>query len=180
MKNNSLELSKKAEYEWHPSFKSPMRHTDVRLVVKELKELNDTYGEVTPALLVEHSRNKKSLLHEYFEWNDAAAADSYRYRQAASLLSNIEVTIIREEKPVRMQAYQVKAVPYKKGASTYTKFDALTQDNHTYILKTAARDLQRVKNKLHANDHEEAIPHISRAIKILQNVSEVISVKAKK
>jgi hypothetical protein len=179
MKNN-LQLSDKAKYEWNPGFKFPVSHTDIKLVLKELQALEKEYGEITPARLVESSRDTKSVLHSYFEWNNTKAADAWRMRQAGFLLSNIEIKIVKDGKPIRMQAYQVNRIPFSKSSeTTYTKFNALTKENHSYIRQRAVGGLVAIKNKLEANDYDEIIPYLEKAIQLLQK-REPISIKSKK
>lgn len=174
---NSLQLSKNARYEWRPDFGSKIVKTDIKVVISELKKINDQYGEITPALLVEASKQKKSVFHNYFEWDDNTAAESWRFMQARYLLGSIQVNVVKEGKPVRMQAYQItkKSMP-KAGNTTYTKFDSITQDNKAYILQQALNNLITVRNKLQNNDFDQPIPHIEKAIKLLQKESEVIHV----
>lgn len=176
MKNN-LQLAKNAKYEWSPGFREMIVRADIKLVIKELKIIEDAYGEVTPALIIDASRKRNSILHNYFEWDNDKAAENWRIAQARNLLSHISVKVVKEGTPVRMQAYQItKSGGPVMGGSTYTKFDAISEDNLVYIQKSALTDLLKVKNKLEANDLDAALPYIEKAIKILQKKSELISV----
>lgn len=58
---------------------------------EELAEENNGY--VTDEIVVTDAKYKKSLLNEYFEWDDGRAAGLYRRRQARDLLGHIEVVI---------------------------------------------------------------------------------------
>lgn len=177
MKNN-LQLAKNAQYEWNPNFRLPISHTDIKLILKELRYIEENNGELTPAMLVEASRDTRSVLHQYFEWNNQKAADSWRMQQARMLLGNIQVKVVKEGKPIRMQAYQVTKVPFAKASeTTYTKFNALTEDNLLYIKQVALRDLVRIKNKLEANDLDAAVPYLEKAIRLIQKEAEVITIK---
>lgn len=176
MKNN-LQLAKNAQYQWRPELKTGIVRTDIKLAIAELKDIEDQHGEITPALLVESSRKKKSVFHKYFEWDNEIAADSWRFMQARYMLGAIQVNVISEGKPRQMQAYQItKKATAKTGNTTYTKFSALTQENKAFILQQCVTDLVRVKNKLQANDFDELLPNVDKAIKALQKESEVIHI----
>jgi len=178
MKNN-LQLAKNAKYEWRPEFKTSLAKSDIKVAIAELRALEDTYGEITPSLLVEHSKRKKSIFHNFFEWDNERAADSWRFMQARYLLGSIQVKVVKKGNPVRMPAYQItKRSAPKAGNTTYTRFDTLTQDNKMFILQQCLADLARVKNKLMANDFEDAIPYIDKAIIALQKESEIIPIES--
>lgn len=180
MKSN-LQLSKNAKYEWNPSMWSGVSKTDIQKVIKELRAIENSYGEVNPALIIEASKKKNSLLHNYFEWDNEKAADQWRVKQAQYLLNAIQVKVIKEGKPVRMQAYSITKRIGKghPGESSYTKFDVLSEDNYIYIQRNALTDLLKIKNKLEAYDLSAALPFIEKAIKILQK-DELIPITSSK
>jgi len=62
---------------------------------KELELIRKRRGTLTSAVIVEESRNKDSPLHPAFEWDDSAAAQKYRERQAGTLVRAI---VLVEEK----------------------------------------------------------------------------------
>ena len=66
----------------------------VKGYVERFKELEDSYGVLTPEVVVHDAKKKSSPFHDYFEWNDGAAAHEYRLQQARYLIRSIEVTII--------------------------------------------------------------------------------------
>lgn len=177
---NSLQLSaKNAEYQWSEGVSAQVRKADIKQVLKELRWIEENNGEITPALVVEAARDTDSVLHPYFEWNNQKAADQWRVRQASAILGAIEVKIIKEGKPIRMQAYQINRVPFHKQAeTTYSRFTTLTEENQTWIKQKALGDLVRIKNKLQANGFESAIPYIEKAIALLKKESEIIQVAA--
>jgi hypothetical protein len=90
-------------YKWKPqtSIKISAQTAGERL--EHLSRKNG--GEVTPQIIVDDARPKKSPLHDAFEWNDAAAAEKYREQQAAYLLRSIVVIVERpddgKDMPVR-------------------------------------------------------------------------------
>lgn len=54
-------------------------------------------GQFTPQQVVDAARPKNSPLHEYFEWNDSAAAELYRLNQARKIIQCLVVDIEGEE-----------------------------------------------------------------------------------
>lgn len=53
---------------------------------------NDHKGVITPDIVLKEAKKKTSPLHTYFEWNDSAAAKSYRLIQAGNLIRSVKVT----------------------------------------------------------------------------------------
>lgn len=57
-------------------------------------------GELTPRDVVDDARNPNSPLHSYFEWDDGAAAEAYRLKQARGLIKAV-VAIYRDDAGTR-------------------------------------------------------------------------------
>lgn len=54
-------------------------------------------GLLNPLHVVEHARDPSSVLHDEFEWDDDAAAESYRLAQAGALIRRVKFTLVRQE-----------------------------------------------------------------------------------
>lgn len=61
--------------------------------IKRVEHLYDVKGFVTPQIVVEDARDKRSPLHELFEWDKDKAAHLWLLKQARDLLTNIKVHI---------------------------------------------------------------------------------------
>lgn len=61
-------------------------------VGQQLERIAKTSGGLTARCVVEDARSKRSPLHPFFEWDDSAAAEKYRQRQARHLIQAVEVT----------------------------------------------------------------------------------------
>lgn len=104
-------------------------------------------GELTPNAVLQSAKNKGSPLHNFFEWNDGIAADSYRLQQAAWLIRTVKVTISTPDKnPVSVRAF-VRVVDDEE--THYVPIDkALKNDDwKEQLLEDARRELQSFKNK---------------------------------
>ena len=71
-----------------------------------LAKIEKKEGILTPAKVVEKARSEKSIIHNYFEWEDSIAGEKYRIHQARQLMNHIEVEIIdngdTENKTIKM------------------------------------------------------------------------------
>jgi len=59
----------------------------------ELERIREECGNITAEVVVEESKNKNSVLHDYFEWDDEKASNNWRLTQARNLISHVEVII---------------------------------------------------------------------------------------
>lgn len=62
---------------------------------------NENGGYLSPAAVVEAAKEPGSVLHAEFEWDDAAAAESYRLAQAGALIRRVKFTLVREDKATK-------------------------------------------------------------------------------
>ena len=66
-----------------------------------MEQLEQSERGLSPASLLDASRDENAPLHGEFEWNDAEAAEQYRLSQAGSLIRNIRIVAEEQEAPVR-------------------------------------------------------------------------------
>lgn len=66
-----------------------------------MERLEQSERGLSPASLLDESRDENAPLHGEFEWNDAAAAEQYRLTQAGNLIRNIRIVAEEQEAPVR-------------------------------------------------------------------------------
>jgi len=65
-------------------------------------------GNITPDDVVSDAKDKASPLHDFFEWNNARAANLYRTDQARYLLRSIHVVVKRDDdgdKEINIRAF---------------------------------------------------------------------------
>ena len=74
---------------------SPFKQKDAQEIGEELEKIK-TKENLTPISVVERAKNKKSILHKLFEWDDSEAAEQYRLQQARNIVNHVvEVIVIR-------------------------------------------------------------------------------------
>ena len=79
-----------------------------------ISKLSEKRGFVTPSIVLEDARKSASPLHDYFEWDDSAAAEAWRISQANYLIRSIVVTIVDEDRPQIKQFFSVTPTPEMK------------------------------------------------------------------
>lgn len=67
--------------------------------------IEEQNGVVTPEDVLASAQSPTSPLHDWFEWDDAIAAQSHRRDQAAYLLRSIKVVIKREDGDEELRAF---------------------------------------------------------------------------
>lgn len=82
---------------------APFNNRQAAVIGKELEKLGDNFS---PADVVERAKTKRSRLHEYFEWDDTAAAKQHRLAQARRIVSCVRVVIRTEDgQPEQTRAF---------------------------------------------------------------------------
>lgn len=168
----TIELDK--EYQWNQGWASRFANSvDVKKVVSELREIEEVHGKLTPELIVDSSKNKKSVLHPYFEWDNEKAANKWRMKQATSLLSRIEVVTIKdgESKIIKVFELTQRTNGYAATSAVYSS----SSSSSKFIIQASIEDLNRVKNKLVGHELNSPIEHIDAALKELYELKSTES-----
>ena len=76
-------------YEWKIKGKYKVSAEDAAMELERIRAKHD--GVLNPADVAEESRDESAVLHNEFEWDDAKAADAYRYYQARHIIANVVV-----------------------------------------------------------------------------------------
>lgn len=136
---------------------------DPSIAHEELQRLQSKYGSLTPEVIVNEAKSKKSPLHPIFEWDNDKAAANYRLQQARILLNNIQVTIITDGEPRQIAVYEVTTLNER-----YKSIDTFTPDDIDYIKTSTRHQLSILKHKLALyNEFDKVLFHINQAIEIL-------------
>lgn len=110
------------------------------------QQLSDSEAGLSPATLLDASRDEKSPLHGEFEWRDDVAAEKYRLGQAHDLIRNLRVVVERKDgTEVRERSFVVTP----GGKSAYVSLhSALTNDEwREHLLKQAREDVMLFQSK---------------------------------
>lgn len=111
-------------------------------------------GELTQADVLADAAAVASPLHDYFEWDDTAAAHAHRMAQAALLIRRVRVTVIPadESEPVTVRAYIARSEVGEAGGSSagaYLPVQSVSGQTAREVAYagTMRRDLLRLRAK---------------------------------
>ena len=129
-------------------------------VTDALATLYRRHGRLRDHDVVETARDRASVLHGLFEWDDAAAAEKYRLEQAQGLIRRVRVQIVAGEKRVvRVRAYvsQTATKPVDEAdvePGTYKSvFDVAADEGMTsHLMDEIERDLMRLQVKYSSSE----------------------------
>lgn len=79
--------------------------TSMRDVADRLEQLEQENGDIKPADVVNDARDPTSPLHDFFEWDDTAAADQYRLSQARLLIRRVKIQVTIQNIPMDVARY---------------------------------------------------------------------------
>jgi len=82
---------------YRPALKDPQAVGD------KLQELRDKHKGLTASIVVEDAKNKKSVLHGAFEWNDSKAAHEWRLHSARHLMRAVITKELDSSGEIRYQ-----------------------------------------------------------------------------
>lgn len=135
----------KKHYSWKKDF-WVSKDLDANEVGSEIEAIEKTYGVVTADKIVEVAEDKRSVMHNYFEWDNNKAGHLYRLHQARNIINSIEVTYVKDKKtePVTVRAF----VNTKKNQG-YQRIEKVVTDVDKYqsLLDKAYLELRGVRDK---------------------------------
>ena len=135
------------------------------IAAEEIKRLQELHGAVTPEILVEEARKRRSPLHPIFEWDDTKAAYNYRLQQARTLLNNIQVTIISDGEPRKIDCYEVTT--RNEG---YKSIDTFTPNDVEFVRDSCMKNLSYWKEKLRTyKEFDKVRELLEQAILVMNN-----------
>ena len=124
---------------------------------KELTRLARKNGGVLMVdQVLEEAKSESSPLHSHFEWDDSAAAQSYRREQARTLIQRCKITLIESE-PVQIRAFVSLPADRENGGgyrltSTVMGDEVMKQE----LLRDIQLTIQRWTKKMHLLDQDLA------------------------
>lgn len=110
--------------------------------ISALAEQNS--GCVTPEIVLEDARNRSSPLHDFFEWNNNAAAEKYRLDQARYLLRSVHIEIKGET----VRAFYHVTVKDDEPKQYITAQRAMTEAEYRQqVIAQALKELNSLREK---------------------------------
>jgi hypothetical protein len=141
------------------------------LVREAMQAVHDACGGVGfSRALVDAARDEGSVLHPYFEWDDAAAGDAFRLVQAGNLIRRVTVNWIRaEDRPaVRVRAFvsarQVGQVAEETRPGSYVSLSQVAGSPayEAALLQQMRRDVAVLRRRY--QDAEELLGSVVREV----------------
>ena len=83
---------------------SPFLAKDAQKVGEELEKIKSK-GDLNPSNILESAKSKKSILHQYFDWDDTEAAEKWRISQARNITNHVIEIIVIKGKEHTHKAY---------------------------------------------------------------------------
>lgn len=140
-------------YAWKPHARLK---GDAQKVGEVLEGIRNDNGTISTSLVVQHARDKESVLHGYFDWKDSRAAERYREVQAAHLLRSIVVVkcaaLPTQTAPTRAFVSIPRAreeSESEEGSGSYTSIAEAVRvvDYRQQLMEQALRDLDAYRLK---------------------------------
>ena len=109
-------MNKKKIY--HARKNGILKDSEAKVVGEILNGLRNEEGHLKTEVVVMSAKDKKSPLHNYFEWNDDLSAHKFRLNQARNLISSVvEHVIIQEKIQPQRSFHSINTVKGEDGES---------------------------------------------------------------
>jgi hypothetical protein len=128
---------------------------DAEDAAKEFELIREENIELTPQHIVDKARDKKSNLHNEFEWDNEIAGEKYRVGQASEMLRTLIVVNEEKENSAPMRAYiNVSTMTHQYFPM---KIVIETPDLYKQMLEDAKKEMQSFIRKYEMLDELKVI-----------------------
>jgi len=115
----------------------------------ELTRIKDTKsGRFKPEDVVRKAKAKRSVLHQYFDWDDSTASAKYRIEQAKYLIRCVQVVVVTEtmDEP---RAFRAFVSIERDNSHSYMDTQTVLSDSElrAQMLESALKELASFKQK---------------------------------
>jgi len=125
-------------------------------VRREIRQLADEGGNVSAFAVLEAARPDGSPLHDRFTWNDAEAAERYRFAQATALIRSCRLKVLEEAADGEVRQYLLRE--YQAGRNvgrtvppgTYVAAESITDLERRILLSRMAREIAALRARYQA------------------------------
>jgi len=100
--------------------------------------------------IIEDAREADSPLNNYFEWDDAVAAQESRFQQARTLIRLLEFNFAVDHTEIVVRSFQNVRIEVQDRKESFYVPTYVAMENpemRTYTLATALRDFERLRRK---------------------------------
>ena len=150
------------EYATKGLYKAPAQQ-----VGELFEQLERSETGLTPKSVLDAARDKDSLIHDEFEWDNDIAAEKYRLKQAQSMILNVRV-IVREttDQELRKEWNERGFMCTPGGKSVYvTLQSALNNEEwHMHLMNQAKEEMESFIAKY------RRLTELSEVIRAMQDV----------
>jgi len=126
---------------------------------------DDPDGLIQPQAVVEAAEDPHSALHEYFEWDDTAAAASFRLVQARHLIARVTVRVVeRRPEYVNVAVRNADTGTVRRG---YVAMERAVTDPDMFdqVVSEARRGVTAYRNRLSAfQQARKTVAHLDVAL----------------
>lgn len=167
-----MEIATEKQYQWNQNWAAAIAHTDINLVIAELKDIQEIRGEITPEYVIESAKNKKSTLYNFFEWDNEKAAAKWRIQQASRLLRNIEVITITDGYTKKIRAFEV--IKRIGEETSFVSFDSSSSSSSSRNKSISLGDLNRTINRLESfPEYKVVVSWLKKSALLLSSIEPI-------
>lgn len=119
-----------------------------KAVQDKLAEIYQRDGALSPAAVVDEAKDRKSPLHEHFDWDNKAAAEAHRLNQARQLI-RVAVRVIPTLSNSPLREYVSISSLRRTGTGSYiSTVDVVAdEDRRAQALADALKTLQQLERR---------------------------------
>jgi hypothetical protein len=121
----------------------PADGVNAQVVGEAIDLVREHFGRITPQAVIEYAEPEESPIHEYFEWDNGAAAQKWREEQARSLISAVYVVHEREGNTDDLVTRAFVAVDSQSDEARYEPIATVLNDPQLYH-----KACERAKNEM--------------------------------
>jgi len=128
----------------------------------------------TPKQIVDAARNRKSIIHDLFDWDDSTAAEKYRIWQARHHVATLSVVVVTPKGDKNKRAYHsvvVDADELGRGKRAYCSSASIMSDAELakQVIDQALRELDGWQSR-YSQYRSEFAPVFTAARKVRQKL----------
>lgn len=132
-------------YQWKEAF--PYKKAEAQKVGEFLETLSEKIGDIRPSQVVEESKPKEAILHDYFIWDNDKAGKLFREEQARHIIKSIVVVKTINDQPATTRAFV--SIRNDENERKYINIDSVLDDEimTQQMLSEALKELQAFRQK---------------------------------